>query len=167
MANPSQWISLDTSPYRIYPIPNSAGKLGIVIPLQNNKQTDAKKKVKDGEFRRCSYFWTTDISVLQGTHLSAGTAASGQPCRQRQVLRRPTADAGAVAAPSTAVMKPTAKGSPRGIGSIQTWNLKGMESCFLDWVMLSFVFGLVFAHAQGTAPWNMLVLSMGWGGVGC
>ena len=33
--------------------------------------------------------------------------------------------------------------------------------------MLSFVFGLVFAHAQGAAPWNMLVLSMGWGGVGC
>ena len=29
---------------------------------------------------------------------------------------------------------------------------------------------VVFAHAQGTAPWNMLVLikhGLGWGGVGC
>ena len=29
---------------------------------------------------------------------------------------------------------------------------------------------VVFAHAQGMAPWNMLVFSkhgLGWGGVGC
>jgi len=54
-------------------------------------------------------------------------------------------------------------GDPTPVGN----NPRVLKSTDGGWQTHSRCNAVVFAHAQGTAPWNMFVLSMGWGGVGC